>query len=1096
MQKHITLPALLFSFFLAAVSTAQVAPQWMHFTGSDGVLNTLLDGDYLWVSSNSGLNKINRLTGARTLYNSVNTPDFGGHDSHSLSIDGGGHLWAMSQTHGLMHFDGNTWEIIRQLPDGGNMDDGYEVVGLSQPGSAVYAARTFGPEGPKLIKVVSGNQQFIPLPPGYDISPGCLARDATDRVWVLLDSTGNLNSTRLARHNGTDWEIFYNAPLNALNFLSDLQLDALGNVYVLQNGPIVKYDGNAWSQIPIPVNVWNYYGIYDPLFVDNQNNLWLSGSYENPDRYFHYDGTTWTTIMGASIGLDGDDVTNIRVDAEGVHWISYANDYITFLYRHDGQSPPEKIDLSSDNNGLTGGYISALDISPSQAKWFGSYNNLTHFDGQQWKNIPIAPISPDSVLSPYNLTTTASGRVHFSELWGKQIYTHDGVALSSIPVPLATNGNINSVHDLELDQNDRLWVATNDGFYYLENGVFTPVILFYQEDWGGTFEERIHYVTVDADNNVWALGHTLHQLPNGASQWIDYDINSSPLTYYADIFAGRDGQIWIEDDFEGFFVFDGTALVPQPILAFPQADDSQNRLWGARFGLGFESGGLYRYEGLSETYFDVFNSGLPSNRINSVKIDANDNVWIVTPFGVTVFNENGITSLGGHYVEISGSVYSDANQNQIFDAGDYGLLNQKVRLLPNNVTTFTNAFGQYRFYAAPGDYVAQLQPIPNWSLSTDSMEYHIALDSTGATGFDFGIKPDVTTYTTDVSFTGGLARCSRDVAYWLTVRNTGTQPFTGEVRLLPDPQTTFQSANPTPNATVNDTLVWPVTNLPPFASEQIFMVFQMPNFSATGDTIHFSATAYSLINNVLVQNSRYILEQVVLCSFDPNDKTAFPTGAHLGTHSLLADALDYVIRFQNTGNDTAFNVRITDRLAVDLDLNTFEIIDASHPVRTELSTDGLATFFFDNILLPDSATNEVASQGFVRYRIRAKADASEPLIIHNTALIYFDFNPPIFTNVTENVLVSILVTTQHPAEKPILRLSPNPSAGLLTIDLDSADIQNALLRILDARGQEIFRQTGLNTSRHSFRLDNIPSGTYQVHLQTAGQVLIGKWIKI
>jgi len=66
----------------------------------------------------------------------------------------------------------------------------------------------------------------------------------------------------------------------------------------------------------------------------------------------------------------------------------------------------------------------------------------------------------------------------------------------------------------------------------------------------------------------------------------------------------------------------------------------------------------------------------------------------------------------------------------------------------------------------------------------------------------------------------------------------------------------------------------------------------------------------------------------------------------------------------------------------------------------------LVEFSFKNILLPDSTTNEPLSHGFVSYKINQKEGLPENTTIENTAYIYFDFNPPIVTNTTNNLLVS------------------------------------------------------------------------------------------
>jgi hypothetical protein len=55
----------------------------------------------------------------------------------------------------------------------------------------------------------------------------------------------------------------------------------------------------------------------------------------------------------------------------------------------------------------------------------------------------------------------------------------------------------------------------------------------------------------------------------------------------------------------------------------------------------------------------------------------------------------------------------------------------------------------------------------------------------------------------------------------------------------------------------------------------------------------------------------------IIMAIDPNDKIATPAGAG---HDIPKDTtLDYMIRFQNTGNDTAFHVIIRDTLSSLLD---------------------------------------------------------------------------------------------------------------------------------------------------------------------------------
>ena len=109
--------------------------------------------------------------------------------------------------------------------------------------------------------------------------------------------------------------------------------------------------------------------------------------------------------------------------------------------------------------------------------------------------------------------------------------------------------------------------------------------------------------------------------------------------------------------------------------------------------------------------------------------------------------------------------------------------------------------------------------------------------------------------------------------------------------------------------------------------------------------------------------------QTVRTAYDPNDKTAQPTGFDVNHYVYPHDTLDYKIRFQNTGNDTAFLVVIRDTLSAYLDITSLEMGASSHPYTWRVYGQGILEVTFRDIMLPDSNVNEPASHGFFRYRI-------------------------------------------------------------------------------------------------------------------------------
>ena len=142
----------------------------------------------------------------------------------------------------------------------------------------------------------------------------------------------------------------------------------------------------------------------------------------------------------------------------------------------------------------------------------------------------------------------------------------------------------------------------------------------------------------------------------------------------------------------------------------------------------------------------------------------------------------------------------------------------------------------------------------------------------------------------------------------------------------------------------------------------------------------------------------------IIGSFDPNDKLVVPSGVGDEHYVLSSDELEYTIRFQNTGNDTAFNIYILDTISPLLDMHTFESTVSSHPYTVEVLEDSIIRWNFNDVYLPDSNINEIESHGFVKFFISPQANIAQESVINNSAGIYFDFNVPV---ITENTFVTI-----------------------------------------------------------------------------------------
>ena len=228
----------------------------------------------------------------------------------------------------------------------------------------------------------------------------------------------------------------------------------------------------------------------------------------------------------------------------------------------------------------------------------------------------------------------------------------------------------------------------------------------------------------------------------------------------------------------------------------------------------------------------------------------------------------------------------------------------------------------------------------------------------------------------------------------------------------------------------------------------------------------------------------------IIGSYDPNDMLAYPEG-YGDKHYIYSDTeINYRIRFQNVGNDTAFNVYVIDTLPTELDLSSLGSFRSSHDMEVERVGQTLL-FTFPQILLVDSIANEAESHGWISFKISPSELTPLESTIYNFASIIFDFNDPIITNtVFHTIGENFIPTNTVDDNQESVTLYPNPTTGLLTISL-STDIFSSF-EIYDISGRLVQRGNSTNVD-----LINQSEGIYLIKIRTVkGEVLVKRIVKL
>lgn len=526
---------------------------------------------------------------------------------------------------------------------------------------------------------------------------------------------------------------------------------------------------------------------------------------------------------------------------------------------------------------------------------------------------------------------------------------------------------------------------------------------------------------------------------SGAVQW-SVPVASLPGSrhYFQDVVTTRDGSIYVVAHYKNSWPLLNRVMVLIKFSPFG------NEIWRKTIDDPFRSFIPYA---MSET---VDRGVIITGQLASGQDD---------PFLVRV-TKNGSAFLAG----VRGGVFRDWNGDGINQPGEEPIAGVLLRSMPSERIAYSTGTGEYEIGLDLGDssaieavgvplYHSVSAPLP---LGT----YDVVADSVGVlNGMHFALYPTPGINDLCLTMTSiGFPRPGWDLTFYLTVTNVGTTiADTVNLEFEPFPSLTHNSSLPPFDSVGGGIYHWQVGPISPGGSETVTTVFTIPTTTPLGTILDHASVVGPSVTDANPDNNGQQLTQTVIGSFDPNDKLADPAGVGPDGWILPEDLgwITYTVRFQNTGTDTAFNVYIKDHIDENLDLTSFQMLDASDGYSVAFEDERSLVWTFANILLPDSNVNEPESHGFVKFRIHTVPAIGVGDVFSNYASIVFDYNEPVITNTVQHTVtlcpeVSGL-SVEAAEDDAVLRWTGAP--GL-------QDSVQVFLSPADSTGQVIFIVTG------------------------------------
>lgn len=303
------------------------------------------------------------------------------------------------------------------------------------------------------------------------------------------------------------------------------------------------------------------------------------------------------------------------------------------------------------------------------------------------------------------------------------------------------------------------------------------------------------------------------------------------------------------------------------------------------------------------------------------------------------------------------------------------------------------------------------------------------------------------------------------------------------------PKYSYRGSSVIPASSTPTSVTWNIPEVSVISPGHIHVTLDRPTLLITGDTVNTDYTVSPESGDANTGNNHCHRQDTVNGSFDPNSMMVSPEGViRAGTR------LTYTVTFENTGNDTAFNIHIMDTLSDDLDPQSMQMIASSAVTNVAQYFDGghnIIKFDFPNINLLDSTHHDLCD-GSVIFSIATKGGLPFGTRIDNEAGIYFDYNPVVMTNTVENIIGNP-TSVKNVASQMAVKVYPNPANDELTIQTETGAY--SAFTISNMMGQQLAQQE-LFSAQTKVDVKNLPAGMYIISLKGDNGVKVVKFEKL
>jgi hypothetical protein len=210
-----------------------------------------------------------------------------------------------------------------------------------------------------------------------------------------------------------------------------------------------------------------------------------------------------------------------------------------------------------------------------------------------------------------------------------------------------------------------------------------------------------------------------------------------------------------------------------------------------------------------------------------------------------------------------------------------------------------------------------------------------------------------------------------------------------------------------------------------------------------------------------------------------NNMIAFPLGYGDMHYIEKGTNIEYMVRFKNTEKDTVTTVTIKNNIPNTLDISSLQMGSSSHPYSYRFNQERDLIITFDNLTLPNVLTNELQSEGFIKYKIAPTTILEDGDSIITSSRILYDYSTPVITNkVFHTIGTNFIISGTEWFSSPLdISFYPNPISTELIIDIKELVFINGSYEIINQFGQQV-GSGDMIQGKQNIICDHLPYGMY------------------